>query len=533
MNSTNNGTCTNSKRREIISRVLSSVGCSWNTNEANAFDEKYITPSLSQEEMPFLKIIHPLFSLTDDHHEEQNEDEEDNKESSLHHRILVQSKASKLMSRKRVYSQMNEEDNSEQAQQPRRKMLGNILDSFDQLVDARIRAYARILSNHVRVLSESNNLRGAQIAEYKLQTLLEVAANHLLFDSISTEFKIATTENNIEDDDSISESSTATKEEKSLSLPIELSVEIRSPRFFHEGLEANNRNDVASRPHGSHQGSLNFRAKGEVRGHRNFIGQDNNQSNDTDRCLTPGTDICGNSKDSNRAPSIYCHENVEIIIDSNALLSQMIEEASKVVSMAVELTNLTWTHNTQRQEDIMNDLMAENSRKVTNIIRDDDDDVSIAEKRAGRMTGKRPRDEDHPDNNNHESPKMLKQVSEHSFRFNDKELCDDEQIEGPLSASTMASTTSVATITNLHFLDENADRKTRYFVSDPSQGSSGCDSEHDRTEVCPHENFPPEDGKEESYNKISAERACNIVDFVLAGDIVPCPFSSNKKRRTK
>lgn len=504
-------------------------------SDANSSDENATSASPLQEKIPLVKIIYPSFSVTDDPNEEQDDQEEDGKEVSVQHREHVQSKASKLMSRKRVYFQRNEEDTTEQAQQPQRIMLENILDSFDQLVDARIRAYARILSNHVRVLSESNKLRAAQIAKYKLQILLEVAANHLSFDSISTEFKITGTEKKLENDDSIAKKSTGTNQEKSLCLPIELSVEIRSPRFIHEGLEASNHNDVANPLHGSHRGSLNFFAKGEVRafeGRRNSIGQDYNEGNDTDRCLTPGTGTSGN-KENCLLSSFYCnsHENIEINIDSNALLSQMIEEASKVVSMAVDLTNRTWTHYTEKEEYI--NRMNENDHNVTNIIVEDED-VSIDDNRLGRMTGKRQRYEEHPDNEIHDSPKMSKQVSEHSFRSDENELDDNEQIEEPRSANSMSSTPAVATITNIHLLHTDTDRKARYFVSDPSQGSSGCGSEHDPTEVCQQEKFSPEDeNEEESYNKISAERASHIVDFVLAGDIIPCAFSPSKKLRTK
>ena len=219
------------------------------------------------EEIRYLKVIHPSFSVTDDRHENQEEEDDDETKSSTHRRELVQSKASKLMSRKRVYSFSKDEGDNQESQHPQRIMLENILDSFDQLVDARIRAYARILSNHVCALSASNNVRGARVAEYKLQTLLEVAANHLSFDSISTDFKISNTKDDVLNDDSIGESSTTTvEEEESLSLPIELKVEIQSPRFCHKGIESNSCDDVASPPHESHQGSLRFRAKGEVRG---------------------------------------------------------------------------------------------------------------------------------------------------------------------------------------------------------------------------------------------------------------------------
>jgi hypothetical protein len=256
-----------------MSSLLSSMGCSWNTNEIKSPDAKSMSSSISIERIPAHKVSHPSFSLTKNNQEEQEDEEEkdDDSNSSSHRREAVQSKASKLMSRKCVYSQYKDVDNGQQAQAPQapqRIMLENILDSFDQLVDARIRAYAQILSNHVQVLSESNNTRGARIAEYKLQTLLEFATNNLLFDSISTEFKTSATEDGVCGDISVSTttSSTATKEEKCISLPIELTVEIRSPRFFHEGLEAVNRGDAVSSPNPRHQGKLTFQANGKVRG---------------------------------------------------------------------------------------------------------------------------------------------------------------------------------------------------------------------------------------------------------------------------
>jgi len=541
MNSTNYSSCTNGRRLEVISRVLSSAGCSWNTNETNDFDEKLVHSLVSLKNTPLLKITHPSFSLAEDHHEEQGEEEDDNNISSTQQRELVQSKASKLMSRKRVYSHNKGEDSNQQAQHPHQVMLENILDSFDQLVDARIRAYALILSNHVRALSESNNARGARIAEYKLQTLLEVAANHLSFDSISTEFKITTTENDVTSDDSTITGSTSTiiEDKNSLSLPIELNVEIRSPRFFHEGLESSNRNDVAVPSLESHHGgSLRFRAKGEVRGRRNFIGRCDNQANDTGRCSSHEIGVCRNSSESNRIPSIYQRENIEIDIDCNALLSQMIEEASKVVIMAVELTNLAWTNSSQKEEiskNSMNDLV-EKSGKVTNIIVDEDDDGNIYtanDRVQERRTSKRLRNDVYPEIGNHGDSKMSKQVSELSFRPNDEVVRGDELIEETPAARISFSTTTVTTITNIHILDEDVDRKTRYFVSDRSYDSSG--SEHDTSEVCEDEKCPPipEKDEDESYSNILAERASHIVDYVLAGDIIPSSFSSNKRLRTK
>lgn len=531
-----------------MSSLLSSMGCSWNTNEATSPHEKSMPSSISIERIPAHKVSHPSFSLTDNTQVEQEDEEEkdDDSNSSSHRRKAVQSKASKLMSRKCVYSQDNKDvDNGQQrSQAPQRIMLENILDSFDQLVDARIRAYAQILSNHVRVLSESNNTRGARIAEYKLQTLLEFATNNLLFDSISTEFKTSSaTEDGVcgGGDIVVSTTSTSTSatEEKNLSLPIELTVEIRSPRFFHEGLDAVNRGDATGSSNPRHQqGKLTFQAKGKVRVDRLFIGQ--NKSNDTGRCLMPGAE-CRNSKNLSHVPRDSSLENIEIEIDCNALLSQMMEEASKVVTMAVELTNLTWTNNTQKQEEInqmnMNDMMAERTQNTANIIVDDDDCSTAGERLPQTMTGKRSRCEDHPDTHTHAGTTMSKQVSEASFCPHVQVVCDEEHIEEPHVSNDDASS-AAATITNIHLLDQDAcEPKTRYFVSDPSYeaSESGSDHEHHteghhQDEKCPPHNH---DNGDECFSKISAERACHIVDFVLAGDMIPCAFSSNKKLRTK
>ena len=266
-------------RRETVSRLLSSMGCSWNTNETIPSSDNSTTASVSSESVPAHKLSFPCFSLTSNINDEQEDAEginyESDFDSSCHRREVAQSKASKLMSRKRAFSPSKVGDKDQQTQSPQRMMLENILDSFDQLVDARIRAYARILSNHVRVLSESNNTKGARIAEYKLQTLLDVAANHLLFDSISTEFKTSTSnkENRVNDDDATeSTASSKSKEETSLSIPIELIVEIQSPRFFHECLEVIDCTGVASASaQPGHQGKLIFRAEGKLRGKKGYF----------------------------------------------------------------------------------------------------------------------------------------------------------------------------------------------------------------------------------------------------------------------
>jgi hypothetical protein len=537
MNGTNQSSCAKNERGETVSRFLSSMGCSWNTNETDSSDEKSATSSTTIERATARHVSYPSFSLTDNIHEEQEDEEEKDydSDSSSHRRKAVQSKASKLMSRKGVLSPLGagDQEQQSQSQSPQRVMLENILDSFDQLVDARIRAYACILSNHVQVLSESNNTKGARIAEYKLQTLLDVAANHLLFDSISTEFRTSTSnkECDVYGNDSISSvtsDSTATKEERSFSVPIELAVEIQSPRFFHEGLEAIGCSDVSSPVQRGHQGKLIFSANGKLRGDRFLIGPNSNTSNDTDRCLMPG---CRNSKDGSRIQDISIFENIEIEIDCDTLLSQMMEEASKVVTMAVELTNLAWANNTEKQKEInkMN-MVANNTRKTANIIVDDEDSSTAGEHLPARMIGKRSRSEDNT--GSHTGTTMSKQVSEISLRPPAQVECDEEHIEDSQVSNDAPSSTATAKITNLHMLDQDVERKTRYFdVSDPSYDSSSTGTDHDyRPEKCPPED---KDDEDESYSKITAERACHIVDFVLAGDVIPCHLPPNKKLRTK
>jgi hypothetical protein len=490
------------------------MGCS-----SNDIDGIPKASSSSVVRLPVRKLYHPSLSLTQDYDEEQ--DKKDDSDSSSHRRKAVQSKASKLMARKTVY---HYEENEQRTQPPKRMMLENILESFDHLVDARIRAYAQILRNHIRVLWESDNIRGARIAEYKLQTLLEFASNHLSFDSISTEFKESCTGDNDCDNDEISNTTTANKEEKDFSLPIELTVEIRSPRFFLGEVETVNPHDGDFPPHRSHQRKLTFKANGKVRGKR-IIGRFHKTSNDTDRCPTPEKRLCRNNTQSIRMTSKFNYEYIHIDIDCEDLLSQMMEEASKVVTMAVELTNLTWKNNTQKQEEInemnLNGIMAENTRKTANIIADDDYSSSVGEHQSQQATGKRSRCEGHQVNDAFPETSISKKVSEVFISPHAQTMCD----ERPVEQLRGSGTTSAATITNIHVLDQDAERKTRYFVSDPSYESSSFGSDHDQT-------LQQDDGGE-GYDNITAERASNIVDFVLAGDIITCHSSSNKKLRTK
>lgn len=237
----------------MLSRVLPLLGCTWNTNEALSGTSRESTKRSPEDRMPAHKVYYPCFSVTGNLGDSDGEDQEQGTSPSAK-REDIQSMASNLMARKLLFCRSKDGETSndinhqqEQHQAPRRVMLENIVDSFDRLVDARIRAYASILRNHVQVLSESNNIRGARITEYKLQTLLEIAANHVLFDTISTEFKVVKGVNDQEDHSS---------------LPIELLVEIKSPRFY-QGVSED---EDQKQPPRKKEGKLHFRAKGVIKG---------------------------------------------------------------------------------------------------------------------------------------------------------------------------------------------------------------------------------------------------------------------------
>ena len=275
----------------MLSRFVSSLSCTWNSDN----DSMEGAAGSAAEDINVRTISFPSFSMPDegDHHQQQQQQQKQQQQqqrqsssssvSSLSGKEDMQSKISNMMSRKVLYEAAepseSEEDQDtyqqQQQQQPGRMMLENISDSFGQLVDARIRAYAQILSNHVQVLRNSNNNnsneRGALIAEYKLRTLLEFAStssdDDALFDSFTTKFKVISTSDSDgdDDDDDIVSTTTATsteeKEEKLLlraaaiddndddesssendndnidkaidttTLPIEMIVEIYSHRF--------------------------------------------------------------------------------------------------------------------------------------------------------------------------------------------------------------------------------------------------------------------------------------------------------------
>jgi hypothetical protein len=127
-----------------------------------------------------------------------------------------------------------------------RIMLENFLDSFDQLVDARIRQYSKVLSNHgLSLLSASGR---ADIVEYKLRTLLEIGTN-ISFGSISIKFENTT---------SINVTTTTTSEKRAV-IPVMLKVEIDSLQFHPPNPSCHNNLK-------RHRNKLTFHAPGIIQG---------------------------------------------------------------------------------------------------------------------------------------------------------------------------------------------------------------------------------------------------------------------------
>lgn len=205
-------------------------------------------------------------------------------------------------------------------------------------------------------------------------------------------------------------------------------------------------------------------------------------------------------------------ENIQIDIDCDILLSQMMEQASNVVNMAVELTNLAWTNNTQKQQELnmmsSSSLTNNNNNNTVNIIADDDEE------------------EEHAHELDHTSRKDSSSSVESMDNF--------VTYLAPTATTDTAATT--ATFTNLDVVHQDTERKSRRdFVSvdltvesslqecpteDTTDHFHGHDHDHD------HDNKGVNDDLLEEYYKITAERACSIVDFAFA-TLPP----SNKKPR--
>jgi len=333
---------------------------------------------------------------------------------------------------------------------------------------------------------------------------------------------------------------------------------------------------------------------------RILINEGTNENNDTNRCqlpiktnsnfqgcsvdtVTPNGNI-RNTKDSDTPSTSGLYQtqtnSVEVVIDCEVLLSQMMNEASKVVTMAVELTNLAWKNNTQEQQEL-NNLYDNNVNNISRnnmnnmnmsnntanlIVADDDDDCdSVAavqdstHAQAQVSNRKRSRCDlcDHPFDNStvnanvnvneangaHSMSKQVSEIFAHPpavvMMYDEEHQAETQETEPDPSSSNVAkinvvgaiASTSTTTITNL--LDM-VNRDTNCFVSDPSfestSSSSEQESEHDHEEL---EREHQSDSQQNNKDSEDYKQVCDIVDFALAGNVSPACFSSNKRLRTK
>jgi len=426
---------------------------------------------------------------------------------------------------------------------------------------------------------------------------------------VSTSFKVLS-----EDDVATTSTATATesmKEEKLhegkdddsnnlerevIYLPIEMTVEISSNSLHHQNHPQNDQKHVLEKKHQhqlqEHEGNQKkkfviFKTTGTIRGERIPIGHS------VDTTPQDGHEILRGEYESLQSPLNqsasrmlqFEFESITVDLNCELLLSQMIEEASNVVSLTVELTNFAWTNNTKKQQEIIDSTMSlfqQQERQAdvdasistaANIIADDD---SIYIPRA---TGRRSRANSiddmlmgPPGSNVHIVRQELSfcggSLASSSLPLVSEEETDEhqDQEEAPTNktavvdvaaavSSTFTSGTTVpptttmtktATFTNLdvvHRDNTERKRKSRDFVSiDQSFVSELLDEdqqEHDLHNDAAHEDLTHKDDDvdvDAEYYKVAAERACSIVDFVFAGEEITkfmdvIPSSSAKRLR--
>jgi hypothetical protein len=136
-------------------------------------------------------FLYPSFSLSRQENNDNNNKNNCssptlNSSSSASSKEEVQMQASSWMSQQIIQRDATE---SQLKKEVPCRILEAILDSFDQLVDARIRQYSNILRNHYLslLLNNDDDNRRAKVVEYKLRTLLEFGTN-ISFGSISSRF---------------------------------------------------------------------------------------------------------------------------------------------------------------------------------------------------------------------------------------------------------------------------------------------------------------------------------------------------------
>lgn len=282
-NNNNNASDTTMMR---LSQFVSSLGSTW-----TAKDEEPSLPCVQQSVNVRTVALPSLCMDLEDDHRQQHQ-----------HGRSLQSQISDLMSRK-VHMQA---DTAQERALPSRYMLENVLTSFEDLVEARIRAYGQLLSNHVHGLREaqqqgaaaaaflsassallasnpqsSHNARSALIADSKLRTFLDIATKDAVFTSITTKFEVLQeiSEDDGDDDATTSTTSTSTMNDEdertnnhSVSLPIEMTVEITSENLplqqqqyhGHHKQEQQKKDETTART--TQKKSVIFKIQGRIQG---------------------------------------------------------------------------------------------------------------------------------------------------------------------------------------------------------------------------------------------------------------------------
>jgi hypothetical protein len=218
-------------------------------------------------------------------------------------------------------------------------MLENLFAAFDTLVDARILVYSKILRSHARSLARCNDANnsndastGLMAVEYKLKTLLEIGTS-LSADSFATKFSvssIATVDG--------TKAEVASDGSSIIIVPITIEAHI-ADLHVHSPVEGL----AATIP-------LTFQAEGSITGKfASFIFRALLKCDEVQNSY-----LFSNYHSTNDSP-LYSHLNpgtfteksnlahVTVDVDTDALLSSMIAQATLVVASVVDVTNEAWT----------------------------------------------------------------------------------------------------------------------------------------------------------------------------------------------
>jgi hypothetical protein len=241
----------------LLSKIVGLIG--YSGGDANEKEEQLNSETTTNNSSRILcrKLLYPSFSLS--RHENDISDSSSGLNStSSPSKEEAQTKASSWMSRQIIQHDATEPQLREEVSF---RILEATLDSFDQLVDARIRQYSKILRNHYLSLllndddDDDDDKGRAKVVEYKLRTLLEYGTN-ISFGSISSRFTVL--------DSTDATTTTTTTDNSTIVLPVMLTVEINSLQFQQPTSSSRSSNNNNHR-HTSNN-KLTFQAPGWIKG---------------------------------------------------------------------------------------------------------------------------------------------------------------------------------------------------------------------------------------------------------------------------